>query len=66
MSFYNGGIIDSEVDPENQLFRLVGSLLMKIATNSIIHSFSDESSAVVVNSIQELGTYALPGQFRSV
>jgi hypothetical protein len=55
MSFAYSGIIDVEVDPENESFRMINSYLINLVTHSIVRFFSRESSAVISNSIQELG-----------
>jgi hypothetical protein len=57
-SFYGSGIIDVEVDPENQWFHMMDSYLIYTLTHSIVHSFSEDSLAVIPNSIQEVATDA--------
>jgi hypothetical protein len=57
-SFSSSSIIDVEVDPENQWFGMVDSYLINYVMHSIVRSFSDDSSAVVSNTIHELGSFA--------
>jgi hypothetical protein len=63
MSFYNSGIIDIEVDRENQWFLVVDSFLITFFPHSIVHFFSDDSSALISNSIQEIGPYAFARRY---
>jgi hypothetical protein len=54
--------MDVEVDPDNQWFRMIDSNLINIVTHSIVRSSSEGSSAVISNSIQEVGIEAFAGR----
>jgi hypothetical protein len=58
ITFYRSCIHEVEVDPANPRFLVIDSCLINLVAHSIVHSFSDESSVVVSNSIEELGLHA--------
>jgi hypothetical protein len=54
-SFSGSGIVSIEVDPENEWFCMIDSYLINVLTHSMVRFFSEHSSAVISNSIHELG-----------
>jgi hypothetical protein len=54
-SFSGSGIVEVEVDPENAWFRKIDSYLIKVLTHAMVRFFSEDSSAVISNTISELG-----------
>jgi hypothetical protein len=62
-SFLSSSIIHVEVDPENQMLRMINSCLVNVLTHSIVHYFSEDSSVVISTSIQELGSFAFGANF---
>jgi hypothetical protein len=62
ISFTSSGIINVAVDPENHWFGMIDPYLVHFLTHSIVRFFSDDSSALISNSIQEIGPDAFTGR----